>query len=75
MKPGDISLFVPHQANIRIIESVNEKVGLTMDQTAVVLDRTGNTSAASIPFALAEAADAAGSTRATWSCCRDSARE
>jgi len=58
VKPGDISLFVPHQANIRIIESVNEKVGLTMDQTAVVLDRTGNTSAASIPFALAEAADA-----------------
>jgi 3-oxoacyl-[acyl-carrier-protein] synthase-3 len=58
IKPADVALFVPHQANVRIIESVNEKLGLTMDQTAIVLDRTGNTSAASIPLALAEAADA-----------------
>jgi 3-oxoacyl-[acyl-carrier-protein] synthase-3 len=56
--PKDIALFVPHQANLRIIEAVNERVGLTMEQTAIVLDRTGNTSAASIPLALAEAADA-----------------
>lgn len=52
----DIALFVPHQANIRIIESANAKLGIPMDRTAVVLDRTGNTSAASIPIALDAAA-------------------
>ena len=52
----DIALFVPHQANIRIIESANAKLGFSMDRTAVVLDRTGNTSAASIPIALDDAA-------------------
>ena len=54
----DIALVVPHQANIRIIESANAKLGLSMERTAVVLDRTGNTSSASIPIALADAADA-----------------
>jgi 3-oxoacyl-[acyl-carrier-protein] synthase-3 len=58
VKADELALFVPHQANIRIIESVNAKIGITMDQTAIVLDRTGNTSAASIPLALTEAADA-----------------
>ena len=54
----DIALVVPHQANIRIIESANAKLGLPMDRTAINLDRTGNTSSASIPMALADAADA-----------------
>jgi len=58
VSPEEIALFVPHQANIRIIESVNEKIGFSMDRTAIVLDRTGNTSAASIPLALCSAADA-----------------
>lgn len=58
LKPDDISLFVPHQANLRIIEAVNQRLGFSMDRTAVVLDRTGNTSAASIPLALCDAADA-----------------
>ena len=53
----DIALFVPHQANIRIIESANAKLGFTMDRTAVVLDTTGNTSAASIPIALVDAVE------------------
>jgi len=53
----DIALVVPHQANIRIIESANAKLGLPMERTALVLDRTGNTSSASIPLALADAAD------------------
>ncbi|MDA8291709.1 MAG: ketoacyl-ACP synthase III [Actinomycetota bacterium] len=57
-RPEDVALFVPHQANVRIIEAVNQRVGLPMERTALVLDRTGNTSAASIPLALAEAADA-----------------
>ena len=54
----DITLVVPHQANIRIIESANAKLGFEMERTALVLDRTGNTSSASIPLALADAVDA-----------------
>jgi 3-oxoacyl-[acyl-carrier-protein] synthase III len=55
--PEDLALFVPHQANKRIIEAVNERLKIPNDRTAYVLDRTGNTSAASIPLALSEAAD------------------
>ncbi len=58
LKAADIALFVPHQANLRIIEAVNARVGIDIERTAVVLDKTGNTSAASIPLALCEAADA-----------------
>jgi 3-oxoacyl-[acyl-carrier-protein] synthase-3 len=54
----DISLVVPHQANLRIIEAANERLSLPMDKTAIVLDRTGNTSSGSVPIALAQAADA-----------------
>ncbi len=51
----DIALVVPHQANIRIIETACSRLGMPMDRVAVVLDRTGNTSSASIPLALVEA--------------------
>ncbi len=51
----DIALVVPHQANIRIIDSACEKLGFSRDRTSLVLQATGNTSAASIPLALAEA--------------------
>lgn len=54
---ADVDLFVPHQANLRIIEAANDKLGIPMERTAMVLDRTGNTSSASIPLALVEAAD------------------
>jgi 3-oxoacyl-[acyl-carrier-protein] synthase-3 len=54
----DIRLFVPHQANSRIITSARAKLGLDEARTADLLATTGNTSAASIPVALAEAADA-----------------
>jgi 3-oxoacyl-[acyl-carrier-protein] synthase-3 len=54
----EIALFVPHQANARIIASACAKLGIGEDRTANILDRTGNTSSASIPMALAEAADA-----------------
>jgi 3-oxoacyl-[acyl-carrier-protein] synthase-3 len=54
----DIALFVPHQANVRIIEAVNERIGLPMERTVVVLDRIGNTSAGSIPYGIADAANA-----------------
>ena len=52
-----LTLVVPHQANIRIIQAACDRLGIPMDKTAVVLDRTGNTSSASIPLALCEALD------------------
>ncbi len=55
LQPGDIDLFVPHQANIRIIEAVAKGLDLPMERMYVNLDRYGNTSAASVPIALAEA--------------------
>ncbi len=54
----DVDLFVPHQANQRIIEAVAERIGIPMERTAMTVQRTGNTSAASIPLALVDAADA-----------------
>ena len=55
LEPADIDLFIPHQANIRIIEAVAKGLDLPMDRMFVNLDRYGNTSAASVPIALAEA--------------------
>jgi 3-oxoacyl-[acyl-carrier-protein] synthase III len=57
LQPDDISLIIPHQANIRIIEAVAKGLDLSMDRMFVNVDRYGNTSAASIPIALAEAAN------------------
>jgi len=53
----DIALFVPHQANKRIIDAAASRLGIPDDRLAVVLDRTGNTSSASIPLALVDAAE------------------
>ncbi|HAP76945.1 MAG TPA: 3-oxoacyl-ACP synthase [Acidimicrobiaceae bacterium] len=52
-----LALVVPHQANVRIIQAAMDRLGLPIDKAAVVLDRTGNTSSASIPLALADALD------------------
>jgi 3-oxoacyl-[acyl-carrier-protein] synthase III len=49
---ADIDWLVPHQANIRIIESTSKKLGLSADKVIVTVDIHGNTSAASIPLAL-----------------------
>ncbi|MGH9169638.1 MAG: beta-ketoacyl-ACP synthase III [Acidimicrobiales bacterium] len=54
----DITLFVPHQANQRIIDAAMQRLGIPGERAAICLDRTGNTSAASMGIALAEAADA-----------------
>jgi len=51
----EIDLFIPHQANIRIIEATAKKLGIPMDKVFVNVDRYGNTSAASIPIGLDEA--------------------
>ncbi len=53
----DITWFAPHQANVRIIESAGNRLGIPAERTLVNIDRYGNTSAASIPLVLAEAAD------------------
>jgi 3-oxoacyl-[acyl-carrier-protein] synthase-3 len=53
--PGDVDWFVPHQANRRIIEASAKKLGIPIEKTIVTVERHGNTSAASIPLALADA--------------------
>ena len=51
----DIKLVIPHQANLRIISAVGERLGVSAEKTFVNLDRYGNTSAASVAIALDEA--------------------
>jgi 3-oxoacyl-[acyl-carrier-protein] synthase III len=53
----DVTWFVPHQANARIVDAVLPRVGIPPERTVSNVDRFGNTSAASIPLALAEEAD------------------
>jgi len=53
----DIDWFIPHQANIRIIETASKKLGVSMDKFIVTLDHYGNTSSVSIPLALFEAVE------------------
>jgi 3-oxoacyl-[acyl-carrier-protein] synthase-3 len=55
ISPDEVSLFIPHQANIRIIQAAAERLNLPMERVFVNVDRYGNTSAASIPIALYEA--------------------
>ena len=54
----DVDLLVPHQANIRIIESAAKRLGMPMEKVFVNLQKYGNTSAATIPIALSEAMQA-----------------
>jgi len=51
-----VDLFIPHQANVRIIDAGLERLGISRDKTLVTLDRFANTAAASIPIALDQAA-------------------
>ena len=57
-EPDDVDLFIPHQANARIIEYAVDEMGLAPEKVVLNVDRYGNTSAASIPIALSEALDA-----------------
>ena len=54
----EVGLFVPHQANARIMGAVAQRLGFGPERVAVNIERYGNTSAASVPLAMAEAADA-----------------
>ena len=53
--PGDVYLYIPHQANIRIINAAMDVLGIPRGMVFTNLERYGNTSAASIPLALARA--------------------
>jgi 3-oxoacyl-[acyl-carrier-protein] synthase-3 len=55
LTPDDVDVFAPHQANLRIVQAAAGRLGIPEDRWAIVLDRTGNTSAGSIPLALAAA--------------------
>jgi len=52
---GDVDVYVPHQANVRIIDHATKKLGIPSDRVVINVDRYGNTSSGSIPLALAEA--------------------
>jgi 3-oxoacyl-[acyl-carrier-protein] synthase-3 len=55
LRVEDLDLYVPHQANVRILKAVIERLGLPIEKVMLNVDRFGNTSAASIPIALDEA--------------------
>ena len=57
VKSNEISLVVPHQANVRIIDAAMKRLGIDQDKAALVMDTTGNTSAASIPLALIDSVE------------------
>ena len=51
----DVDVYIPHQANVRIIEHARQKLGIPEEKTVIDVDRYGNTSSGSIPLALADA--------------------
>jgi 3-oxoacyl-[acyl-carrier-protein] synthase-3 len=55
LEKRDIDWLVPHQANLRIIDAMGRKLGLPPERVVITVDRHANTSAASVPLALAEA--------------------
>lgn len=55
MEKSELDWLIPHQANLRIISATAKKLGMTMDQVVVTVDKHGNTSAGSVPLALDEA--------------------
>lgn len=55
LTPADVKLFIPHQANLRILEATAKRIGFAEDQVFINVGKYGNTSAATIPIALDEA--------------------
>jgi 3-oxoacyl-[acyl-carrier-protein] synthase-3 len=55
LSTSDVDLFIPHQANARIIAAASQRLGIEADRCVVTIDRYGNTSSASIPLAMADA--------------------
>ncbi len=69
LKPSDLDLVIPHQVNYRIIEAALKKLDLPEEKVMLNLDRYGNTSAASVPIALAEATREGRLVRGTLALC------
>ena len=57
LSPSDLKLYIPHQANLRIIKAAVDKMGLHESQVAVNIDRYANTTAGTIPICLSEAVE------------------
>ena len=57
ISPDELDAIVPHQANVRIIETAAKNLGVSMDKMVVYIDRYGNTSSASIPIAFCDAVE------------------
>lgn len=66
LKKEEIKLVIPHQANNRIIKAISDRLDISMDNFFVDVDRYGNTSAASIPIALAEAVEHGKLQKGDW---------
>ena len=63
LRVEDLDLYVPHQANVRILKAVVDRLGLPLEKVMLNLDRYGNTSAASIPIALGRSGTRRGGSR------------
>ena len=63
MTAKDIKLYIPHQANLRIIQAAAERMHLDQSQVAINIDRYANTTAATIPICLSEAVESKTVTR------------
>lgn len=63
---GEVSLVIPHQANLRIIESVAKYAGIPMEKVIVTVQKYGNMSAATVPVALVEALETGRVTPGSW---------
>jgi 3-oxoacyl-[acyl-carrier-protein] synthase-3 len=74
LQPKDLDLFVSHQANRRIIMSAADKLGLDQSKVIINIERFGNTTAATIPLALNDAATSGRLKKATSCCSHQSAR-
>jgi len=57
LSPKDLKLYIPHQANLRIISAAVDKMGLDPSQVAINIDRYANTTAGTIPICLSEAVE------------------
>ncbi|WP_419919816.1 beta-ketoacyl-ACP synthase III [Candidatus Poriferisocius sp.] len=60
LEPSDVTVVIPHQANLRIIESAMKRLGIPLGKAATVIEVTGNTSSASIPLAMGAAVSKSG---------------
>jgi len=62
----DIKLLIPHQANLRIIDAVTNKLGLNKEQVIINIDKYGNTTAGTIPIAMSEAYEKKMMSKGDW---------